>query len=109
MKVYKEIFENLGYKVTAVSSSIDALDKFQKAPDDFDLLVTDMTMPKMTGIELSKNILLIRKNIPIVLLTGFNKQINEKKAKEIGIHDFIMKPVHTSELAGAVRRALDDK
>lgn len=108
-QIYKEILEGLGYRVSLFSNSLDALDTFQRAPYGFDLILTDMTMPRMTGLELSKNILSIRSNIPIILLTGFSELVNEKKAKEIGIRDFIMKPVLKRDLARSVRDILDEK
>ncbi len=103
----KRMLENLGYKVTAMTSSADTLDAFQKEPDSYDLLLTDMTMPHMTGAELSEKILAIRPDIPIIICTGFSELINEEKAKNIGINSFVMKPVIKNDLAKAVRKELD--
>lgn len=103
----KEIFEDLGYHVTACTNSVETLNIFQKRPDDFDLLITDMTMPDMTGAELVKEIHVIRPDMPIILCTGFSEQINEKKAMAMGIKKFLMKPVAVNDFARAVRKTLD--
>ena len=103
----KTFLESMGYKVTALTSSVETLKVFQAEPDGFDLVVTDMTMPKMTGAELAKNILAVRSDTPIVLCTGFSELIDEEMAKEMGIRDYIMKPVIMKDLAKAVRNVLD--
>jgi CheY-like chemotaxis protein len=92
--------------VTVRTSSIEALEAFRNKPDAFDLIITDMTMPNMTGIELAKEIMRIHPTIPIVLCTGFSAQIDEGKAKEIGIRAFVMKPIEMSTIANAIREAL---
>lgn len=102
------LLENLGYKVTAVTSSDKALQTFQANPDDFDLTISDMTMPHMTGADLAVKFHNIRPNMPFILCTGFSENINEYKAKEIGIQEYIKKPVHRKEMALVVRRALDN-
>ncbi|TET92815.1 MAG: response regulator, partial [Desulfobacteraceae bacterium] len=78
-------------------------------PDKFDLIISDMTMPKMTGDELAKKFMAIRPNIPIILCTGFSERINEEKAKAIGIRKFIMKPIVMREMAEAIRQVLAEK
>jgi PAS domain S-box-containing protein len=105
--INKRILEKLGYKVATLTSSVEALDTFQKAPDSFDLIITDMTMPKMTGADLAKHIIVIRPDIPIILSTGHSELINEEKAKKIGIKDYIMKPVTMKDLAETTRKVLD--
>ena len=104
----KSMLESLGYQVTALTSSMDTLDTFQKKPENFDLVLTDMTMPKMTGVDLSEKILAIRPDIPIILSTGFSELVNRKKAIEIGIRDFFMKPFLMENLAKSVRKVLDE-
>jgi len=106
-KINKRILRDLGYLVTASASSVDVLGKFQIQAESFDLVITDMTMPHMTGAELAKHLLGIRPDIPIIMCTGFSDQINNEEAMKIGIFDFIMKPVDKTTLALAVRRALD--
>lgn len=102
------LLENLGYKVTAVTSSDEALLTFENHPDIFDLTISDMTMPHMTGADLARKFLTIRPDMPFILCTGFSEMINEEKAREIGIQEYIKKPVHRKEMAIIVRRALDN-
>ncbi len=99
--------KKLGYKVTTMLSSIDTLKLFQDEPGNFELLLTDMTMPNMTGEELSKNILKIRPDMKILLCTGYSELINEDSAKAAGIAGYIMKPLSMDELAVTVRKILD--
>jgi len=105
----KEIFEDLGYHVTAFTSSVDTLNIFQKQPNDFDLVITDMTMSGITGAELTKKIHTIRPDIPVILCTGYSEQINEKKAKAMGIKRYLIKPVNMHNFAKAVRDILDER
>jgi len=104
----QSMLKNLGYKVTARTSSIEALEAFRNKSDTFDLVITDMTMPNMTGRDLAKEMMSIRSDIPIILCTGFSEQIDEKKAKEMGIKAFIMKPIVMREIANTIRKVLDD-
>jgi PAS domain S-box-containing protein len=97
----------LGYRVTAVANGPEALKTFRENPDDFDLVITDMTMPGMTGAELSREILKIKPGFPIILCTGFSEIISEGEAKAMGIRRFLMKPVFLDTLAGEIRAVLD--
>lgn len=103
----RQILERLGYQVTACTSSVEALQHFQKDPAAFDLVITDMTMPQMTGKELATAILKINPGIPIILCTGFSETITEEAAKRIGIQAFILKPIVMSDLAETMRMVLD--
>ncbi|MCU0600355.1 MAG: ATP-binding protein [Desulfobacterales bacterium] len=107
MDLGMQVLKQLGYHVEARSSSLAALELFRDQPDRFDLVITDMTMPNMTGLQLAKEMLRIRPNIPIILCTGFSHIVNEEKAKEIGIREFIMKPISIGEIARIIRRVLD--
>ena len=98
----------MGYQVTAKTRSPEALDLFKKNPFSFDLVITDMTMPHMTGSQLSKEILVIRNDIPIILCTGFSDIIDKHKAENIGIKDFLMKPIDRKTLTDTVRKVLDE-
>lgn len=102
----------LGYKVFASSSSLEALELFRAQPERFDLVITDQNMPKMTGVELAREILLIRPDIPILLCTGFGPDSDEgaplKRAQSIGIREVHMKPLERYEIAAAIRRVLDE-
>jgi CheY-like chemotaxis protein len=106
-KMEQKILERLGYRVTIRTASTEAHTAFQAEPEAFDLLVTDMTMPNMTGIQLANKIRAIKPNIPVVICTGFSDQISQEKYKGYGIHDFVNKPVLGREFAKAIRNALD--
>jgi len=102
------MIERLGYKVTARTSSIEALEAFRSNPGRFDLVISDFTMPNMTGMELSKELFKLRSDIPIILCTGYSKHINEDKAKRSGIRAFVMKPIVLDKIANTIRKVLDD-
>ncbi|MBW2012180.1 MAG: response regulator [Deltaproteobacteria bacterium] len=101
------MIERLGYKVNSRTSSIEALEAFRANPRRFDLVITDFTMPNMTGMELAKELLKLRSDIPIILCTGYSEHINEDKAKGSGIRAFVMKPVVLDEIANTIRKVLD--
>jgi len=105
----KKMLISLGYKVLAVTKSLEALELFRTRPDRFDLVITDMTMPRMTGLELAQELMLIRPDIPVILYTGFNEHITPEIAKSLGVKDFIMKPIELSQIAASIRRVLDRK
>jgi len=102
----EKALKSLGYEVTARTSSIDALALFQKQPDQFDLVITDMTMPHMTGDSLARAMIKIRPDIPIILCSGYSQQISEESAKRIGFRAFVMKPILRRTLAETVREVL---
>ena len=101
------LLERLGYHVNAVGNSAEALDLFTAAPDAFDLVITDQSMPDLTGIELAERIRSVRKHIPIIMITGFSETIDAERAKKMGIQQFLMKPVIRRELAEVIRNVLD--
>lgn len=103
-----QLLMQLGYRVTTRTSSIEALALFRKKPDFFDLVITDMTMPNMTGDKLAAEMLKIRKDIPVVLCTGYSSRISDEQARNIGIKAFTMKPITKFDLAETVRHVLDD-
>ena len=105
----KQLLEILGYTVTPVSDTRDALRMFQTQPDLYDLLITDMSMPHMTGVELARELLRTKPALPIILCTGFSELIDAEKAVKIGIKKLLMKPVTRRDMANAVREALDEK
>jgi CheY-like chemotaxis protein len=106
-KMGKIMLERLGYRVTVETNSIEALRIIQSQPDSFDLLITDQTMPGITGIDLARRLLQIRPGMPIILCTGFSNQISEEKATIYGIKGFAMKPLARKDLAALVRNVLD--
>jgi len=103
----EEMIEQLGYEVVARRSSADALGAFQAQPQRFDLVITDQTMPHMTGADLAKEILRIRPDIPIILCTGFSAMIDEARARKIGIKALLMKPVALHQLAEEIHKLLN--
>ena len=105
----KRVLERLGYTVTATTSSKEALERIRLHPNKFDLLITDQTMPELSGVELAEEILKIRADIPIILNTGYSSVITEEGALAIGIRKYVSKPVTRTTLAKAVREVLDDK
>jgi len=104
----KLILERLGYHVTSLTSSLEALSAFKSDPEAFDLVLSDMTMPNMTGDQLAAELMSIKPDIPIIICTGFSDKINKDKAEAFGIKGFLMKPVLRSELSQIVRKILDD-
>ncbi len=107
VRLEKRILENLGYKVTSVTNSDEALDMFKAQADKYDLVMTDMTMPNLTGIELAQYFMEIKPDIPIILCTGFSELINREKAIALGVREYVMKPIVRKELAIVVRKVLD--
>ncbi len=101
------MLERLGYEVTVRTNSLDALTTFQNQPDRFDLVITDLTMPGMTGIDLSRRLLQLQPNLPIILCTGYSAMINEEKARSMGIRALAHKPLTRKEIAGLIRMVLD--
>lgn len=98
---------NLGCRVTTFLRSPEALKAFRKAPEGFDLVITDQTMPEMTGLALANKLIAIRKDVPIVLCTGYSETVSPEKAQKAGIREFVMKPVTKRELALTIQRALE--
>ena len=102
-----EILTQLGYSATIRTSSVEALKLFRAKPDDFDLVISDMTMPNLTGDKLCAEIHRIRPDIPFILCTGYSKWINAESAREMGVEAFVHKPIVRAEFAGIVRKVLD--
>jgi signal transduction histidine kinase/ActR/RegA family two-component response regulator len=108
VKMSQRLLEGLGYTVTARTRSDEALDLFKSKPYDFDLVVTDMTMPHMTGDKLAIELMRIRTNIPVILCTGYSKKISDESSAEMGIKAFAYKPIVKVDLAKTVRKVLDE-
>ena len=109
VKLGRQRLERLGYKIEATISPIEALEMFRSKPDRFDLVITDLMMPKLTGDKLVKEMLNIRSDIPIILCTGFSEKIDEKKARQIGAADYIEKPYDKTVLAFKIRKVLNER
>ena len=102
------ILEGLGYQVTTRKSSLDALALFQEHPDAFDLVVTDMTMPSMTGNQLAAAVRAIREDVPIILCSGNFECLSRERVSEQGVQFFLRKPITLFEMSHKVRAALDE-
>jgi CheY-like chemotaxis protein len=107
VEIGSKMLSHLGYEVVTKSNSVEVLDLFREQPERFDLVITDMTMPNLTGDKLAKELLRIRPDIPIILCTGFSECITEEKAKKMGICEFSLKPFVMRDLAVTARKALD--
>ncbi|MCP3932914.1 MAG: response regulator, partial [Bacteroidetes bacterium] len=103
----KHMLERLGYHVTMKKNSIEALEVFKNQLDQFDLVITDQTMPGMTGADIARRMIQIRPDIPIILCTGYSTVISKEKAKSIGIKEFALKPLSKKDIAVLVRKVLD--
>lgn len=109
LKLEKRMLMELGYQVTSQGCGQRALEIFETSPNEFDIIVTDLTMPTLTGDKLLKKIKSIKKEIPVILCTGFSHKFSKANVIELGFSDIIMKPVIKSELARKIRNALDKK
>ncbi len=107
-RLEKQMLERLGYQVSSRLSSVDALEAFRANRDVFDLVITDMTMPNMTGDQLAKELISIRPDIPVVICTGFSERISQDRAAAMGVKGFLMKPIVKLEMARMVRKVLDE-
>ena len=104
----KQMLERLGYQVTSRVSSLEALEAFRANPGRFDIVITDMAMPNMSGDKLSAELTEIRSDIPVLLCTGFSETMSEEKATSLGIKGFLLKPVVINDLAQKIREVLDE-
>lgn len=108
VEIMSQMLSFLGYQVTAVRESPKALQAFLGSPERFDLVITDMTMPDMTGVELAREILQARPDTPIILCTGYSDLINEQEALDMGISRFLIKPLFMGDVAREIRTVLDE-
>ncbi len=107
VKMGRQLLMRMGYEVTTQTNSQNALELFRSQPDAFDLVITDMTMPNLTGDQLAQEMLQIRPDILVVLCTGYSKQITEEWAEQVGIKALVFKPIVKDDLAATIRRVLD--
>jgi nitrogen-specific signal transduction histidine kinase/ActR/RegA family two-component response regulator len=105
--VGEQILRRLGYDVVSRTSPLEALELFKARPKDFDLVITDQTMPGLTGDALASELMKLNPEIPIILCTGYSQMIDQRRAKEKGIRALVMKPILISEIAGAIRTVLE--
>ena len=104
----KQVLSRLGYRATSMTDSKKALKTFKANPSRFDLVITDQTMPGLTGVQLAVEFMKIRPDIPVILCTGHSDIVTSEDAREMGIREYIIKPINKSELAEAIRRVLDN-
>ena len=109
VQIARTLLESLGYRVAGHVDPVGALDAFKEDPQAFDLVVTDMAMPGMTGEELVKQIAGLRPDLPVVLCTGFSSRMDRERAEQLGIRKFLRKPLEMKEFAKVVRKILDDE
>lgn len=107
-KVVGMELDQLGYRVTSKTSSVEALELFRSKPNHFDLVITDLTMPNMAGDKLAMELMKIRPDVPVILCTGYSKRISEETASEIGIKALAYKPILKADLAKTVRKVMDE-
>jgi PAS domain S-box-containing protein len=108
VEIAAAMLEKLGYRVTAATDSKEAWNLFLEDPRGFDLVITDQTMPDLTGVMLAQKMMRIRADIPVILCTGYSETLSPEKARKAGVREFLIKPLVRSELAAAIRRALDE-
>jgi len=106
-ELYREMLGRMGHRVVICTSGLEALEAFRAAPKQFDLVVTDLVMPNMTGLDLTRELLEIRPDTPVILCTGFSETVDCEEAHRLGIRQMLMKPIPTNDLAQAVDRVLD--
>jgi len=108
LNIEKDMLEKLGYSLKVTNNAREALNLFEERLYQFDLVITDMTMPGMTGVEFAGELRKFRSDIPIIICTGFSESISKEKIERLGINGFLMKPVLLSDLAKIVRKVLDN-
>lgn len=107
VSVFRQGLMRLGYKVEGFIDSRKALEQFKKNPDKFDMVVTDTTMPYINGVDMAEQMLEIRKDLPIIICTGFTTLISVEEARNKGIRDFVMKPFKIRDIAARIREIFD--
>lgn len=107
LKIGQDMLQRMGYQVTVALGSLEALTIFQKNPSGFDIIITDQTMPELTGSDLAIKMMEIRQDIPIILCTGYSSVINESSAKALGIKEFILKPLTSTLISKTIHKVLD--
>ena len=109
VNLYRRHLERLGYDVKSTAKPVEALEWFKADPDQFDVIITDMTMPRMTGDRLAAEVLKIRPNMPVIICTGYSERMSAQKAEVLGVRKYIEKPIDLGNLASSLRDVLDEK
>ena len=107
VEIGRSLLTRLGYRVTAMTSSLEALNRFRKTPLDFDLIITDQTMPRMTGLDMAREMLRLRPEVPILLCTGFTPGMSAELVRKAGIKSLLMKPLSLKQVADSVHYSLN--
>jgi CheY-like chemotaxis protein len=107
-EVAREMLVRLGYQVDTYTSSVDALEQLREHPDHYHLLITDQTMPALSGVDLARQALVVQPHLPVVLYTGYSAAVDGPEARQAGIKAFLMKPLSMARLATVVRQVLDE-
>ena len=105
--VRESILKRLGYEVKTKTNPVEAFELIQSKPGYFDLVITDMTMPQMSGVKLSAKLKGGNSDVPVIICTGHSSQINEEKAKQLGIDAYVIKPIVMRDIAKTIRKVLD--
>ena len=105
----RQRLERLGYQVKSTTKPLEALEWFKADPDQFDVIITDMTMPCMTGDRLAAEVLEIRPHMPVIICTGYSERMSAEKAEALGVSKYIEKPIDLRDLASAIREVLEEK
>jgi CheY-like chemotaxis protein len=108
VEVGQLILEGLGYQVTCKRDSLEAIELFRSDPNAFDLVITDMTMPNMTGDQLARELIALRPDIPIIICSGFSERVSREQSRGVGVRFFLRKPITLFEISHKVRAALDE-
>ena len=108
VNIWSRVLEKLGYRVTATTSSVEARELFRANPGAFDLVITDMNMPYLTGSQLTKDLIELRPDIPVILCTGYSEMMGKGEAKNIGFREYVMKPVLREDFTRTIRKVLDE-
>jgi two-component system cell cycle sensor histidine kinase/response regulator CckA len=106
--VGRQILERLGYRVDCKTSSLEALEAIRAHPDEYDLIITDQTMPDLTGLDFAREVLEVRPDMPIILCTGYSRGVTAEQARKAGIASFLLKPLDIRVLTREIRAALDN-
>jgi PAS domain S-box-containing protein len=108
VEMVKDMLTPLGYTITGVSSSVDALQSIKTQSNNYDIVITDQTMPDMTGMELAKEVLKFKRDLPVILCTGFSSELNPERATALGVQQILMKPFRVDDLGKAIRTIFDN-
>jgi DNA-binding NtrC family response regulator len=103
----QERLERLGYNAISTTKPVEALEWFNADPDQFDVVITDMTMPRMTGDKLTAEVLKIRPHMPVIVCSGYSERMSVKRAEALGVRKYIEKPIDLRNLASAIREVLE--